>query len=78
MTMECGCCKDFLWHCKFCWNKNHNGKKDNDYIAPKYVGQPFNEEVLNKMKRILAEKALSEIELNKDKKYEEHIYGHNR
>lgn len=36
---DCKCCQDTLWHCEDCWNKNHNGLKDKDFIPPKYFGQ---------------------------------------
>jgi len=37
--IECPCCRDFLHHCRKCWNEYHNGERDNDYIPPKYYGQ---------------------------------------
>ena len=36
---ECPCCKLRVHHCKSCWDKHHNGVRDNDYIPPKYHGE---------------------------------------
>ncbi len=35
----CPCCRDWLWHCKKCWDRYHNGKEHKDYEPPKYYGQ---------------------------------------
>jgi len=34
---ECPCCQKFMkagdhWHCKWCWDRYHNGRRDNDWL----------------------------------------------
>ena len=36
MTSECRCCQKTartwdLWHCEDCWDRHHNGLRDNDW-----------------------------------------------
>ena len=38
MQQECNCCSKGvktgdMHHCKDCWNKHHNGERDNDWIS---------------------------------------------
>lgn len=35
----CPCCESLLHHCKNCWDKYHNGLRDNDYVPPAYYGE---------------------------------------
>jgi hypothetical protein len=34
---DCHCCQESIrelkqvWHCKFCWDKWHNGERDSDF-----------------------------------------------
>ena len=42
---ECPCCRAKLWHCEECWNKYHNGLRDNDWIPPKFHGQRLGENI---------------------------------
>lgn len=42
MNPNCPCCNNFLHHCKKCWDKYHNGQRDNDYIPPKFYGELLN------------------------------------
>lgn len=35
---DCRCCQKFgktgdMWHCKSCWNKWHNGERDQDWLT---------------------------------------------
>jgi len=38
LYMDCPCCRKFaktgdFWHCEYCWNKNHNGLRDKDFLT---------------------------------------------
>lgn len=38
MTDDCPCCRKWvatgeLWHCQDCWNRYHNGLRDNDWLS---------------------------------------------
>ena len=74
LTMDCPCCRDFLHHCKKCWNKFHNGEKDEDYVPPKYYGESMmNEETAKKCKELGFELKPT-IKADKNRKYKEGEY----
>lgn len=34
-NLNCLCCqnpREDFWHCKDCWDKYHNGERDNDWL----------------------------------------------
>ncbi len=75
----CPCCRDnMLHHCKRCWDAHHNGRKHKDYIEPEYYGQRMDgfEQVEQKMEDEGIPPKKKIIIKDKDRKYEEGIYGH--
>ena len=33
VNRDCKCCQDRkIWHCEWCWNEYHNGRRDKDYL----------------------------------------------
>lgn len=81
---KCPCCKSFLHHCEHCWNKHHNGLRDNDYIPPAYYGElifhlsQWNDDLGKK----LIPEILDMVDINitakpdKSRPYTEGDYGH--
>ncbi len=76
----CPCCRDtMLHHCKRCWDKYHNGKMHHDYIEPEYYGQRMGgfEQVEKEMEKEMGIPPKKKIIIkDKDRKYEEGMYGH--
>lgn len=73
----CLCCRDKLWHCLKCWNKNHFGKEHKDYTPPEYFGQSMmDEDIAKKMEEDYGIKQNPKIKPDKDREYEEGIYRH--
>lgn len=69
INQNCNCCInpafDFF-HCKFCWNKWHNGERDNDWLdAEKYRKQQPSE--IQKLIELMQNKAVIKKILNDDK-----------
>ena len=72
--MRCPCCREMLWHCWTCWRDYHNGLKDDDYISPKYFGQPMSEMVDKKLKEEFGVELERTIIADKDRPYKEGEY----
>ena len=77
---ECPCCRDFLHHCKRCWDKYHNGVRDKDYKPPEYYGMLMGGDkglkIQKEMCKMLEKEYSPKIKFDKNRKYEEGDYGH--
>lgn len=77
---KCPCCKNLLHHCEDCWNKYHNGLRDNDYIPPAYYGESMFDldEWNDRLGRELLSQLLEMIVIKPDKSrlYVEGDYNH--
>lgn len=72
---NCPCCRDWLWHCKKCWNKYHNGEKHKDYEPPKFFGQSMmDEDIQKKMEEKYGIKLNPSIKPDKNRGYKEGEY----
>ena len=76
----CPCCREFLWHCKRCWDRFHNGEKHKDYDEPEYYGQSMFGEITmrEEYKKIMKEIKKRKVKHLPDKtiKWEGGMYGH--
>lgn len=74
---DCLCCRNYLHHCKKCWNKFHNGENDNDYVQPLFYGESMmDEEIKIKMKNELGIELKTNIKEDKRRLYKEGEYNH--
>lgn len=74
MQTECPCCRDRLQHCEKCWDKFHNGKRDNDYIPPKHFWESMSEGINKIMEEKYGIKMSRKIESDKKREYKEGEY----
>ena len=77
---ECPCCEAQVHHCKACWNKYHNGERDNDYIEPDYYGMPLGgdegEQIHRNICKLFGLEYKQTYKPNKKRKYKEGDYKH--
>ena len=55
---DCKCCRKFgrtgdMWHCEYCWNKFHNGLRDNDWEDEETFRKKRGEEMNNMKERTI-------------------------
>jgi hypothetical protein len=72
---DCKCCKEFLHHCWTCWRDHHNGARDNDYVPPRYYGEPMSEDFDKALKEMGIEQEIPRtIIADRKKPYNEGEY----